>query len=47
MNSEPRPHQINFMDDGFSEEKRGASERIIRPTMLISQKNGANKEATN
>ena len=22
-----RPHQINFMDDGFSAEKKGASER--------------------
>ena len=24
-----RPHQINFMDDGFSVEKNGASERIF------------------
>ena len=24
-----RPHQINFMDDGFSAEKNGANERIL------------------
>ena len=24
-----RPHQINFMDDGFSAEKNGANEQIL------------------
>ena len=43
-----RPHQINFMDDGCSAEKNGASKQnfIFSKTNLISPKNGANEEAT-
>ena len=29
-----RPHQTNFMDDGFSAEKNGASERIFFPQKM-------------
>ena len=41
-------HEINFMDDGFSAGKNGASERIVffLKKMLISPKNGASEEAT-
>ena len=49
--SRGRPlHQINFMDDGFSAENNGASERnlflFFLKNNLISPKNEASEEAT-
>ena len=42
-----RPHKINFMDDGFSEEKNGASEHIFfLKKILICPKNVTSEDAT-
>ena len=40
LNNDIRTHQINFMDDGFSAEKK------FYKKILISLKNGASEEAT-